>query len=712
MSTVAPASTFLRIPFPLPSLPASNSLASFSISFLLSFPSTPSPSIRTVLSAKASGCPTDSSHHGLALYVNNWDTADHNLVLEYGNDLSGCNKVTSTEPLPVTSSSWLEITLSYDQPGSRVSMFANGLPIGQADVPNGSLGGIRAPSSSSSSSSLSMTIGQNNEEEDTLMGNLADLKFYTAAAISTSSTPAVSYPLADVKKTGGALDIISNKLQGNYVQPKPESTFVPAGGGRYDEYKDGSTSSELSPTILQESDDKARIRREEIKDSMKFVWAAYTKYAFGMDELKPLSLQGHNPWGGMGTTLVDSLDTLWLMGMKDEFYQGRDWVRDHLDHEHVGQVSVFETTIRSLGGLLSAYDLSGDKAFLNKAEDLGQRLFHAFDSPSGLPYGQTVLNRGSSMNAGWTGGSSLLAEVGTLQVEFNYLSRVTGKSEYKDKGMKVFEFFAAKKVPNGLYPIYINTQNGNFNNNKITFGAMGDSFYEYMLKTWLQLGEKDEYLREMFDDSMDGVHSILSQKSSPSGLSYIADFNGGQLDHKMDHLVCFMGGALALGAYTNPEGIDSPRSVRDMKLAKAITYTCYQMYARQPTGIAPEFVRFPGGKDMVAGSNAPFYILRPETVESLFILHYLTKDPIYREWGYEIYQAIEKHCKTPHAYGGLPDVTNPRAKPDDRMESFFLAETMKYLYLLQDPDTEIDIVNTHVFNTEAHPLTRLDKVKW
>ena len=428
--------------------------------------------------------------------------------------------------------------------------------------------------------------------------------------------------------------------------------------------------------------------------------------------MKPLSLKGHNPWGGMGTTLVDSLDTLWLMGMKDEFYEGRDWVRDHLKHDHVGQVSVFETTIRSLGGLLSAYDLSGDKVFLERAEDLGSRLAHAFDSPSGIPFGQTVLNGKNSMNAGWTGGSSLLAEIGTLQVEFNYLAKVSNKPEYQTMGMKTFEIMSKKKPANGLYPIYINPSNGNFNNNKITFGAMGDSFYEYMLKCWLQLGQKDQYLRDMFDDSMDGVSEKLHQKSSPSGLSYIADLNGGNLDHKMDHLVCFMGGALALGAYTNPDGLESPKAQRDLKLAKAVTYTCYQMYARQATGIAPEFVRFQAGKDMIVGSNAPFYILRPETVESLFILNQLTGDPIYREWGYEIYQAIEKHCRTEHAYGGIDDVSNPRGKPTDRMESFFLAETMKYLYLLQDPDTEIDVLNTHVFNTEAHPLTKLDKIKW
>ena len=121
--------------------------------------------------------------------------------------------------------------------------------------------------------------------------------------------------------------------------------------------------------------------------------------------------------------------------------------------------------------------------------------------------------------------------------------------------------------------------------------------------------------------------------------------------------------------------------------------------------------RFENGRDMVAGSNAPFYILRPETVESFFILNKLTGDPVYREWGWEVYQAIEKYCRTEVAYGGIDDVRRTGSKPTDRMESFFLAETMKYLYLLQDPDTEVDILNKHVFNTEAHPLRKLELVK-
>jgi len=95
------------------------------------------------------------------------------------------------------------------------------------------------------------------------------------------------------------------------------------------------------------------------------------------------------------------------------------------------------------------------------------------------------------MNAGWTGGSSLLAEIGTIQVEFRYLAEITGRKDFREKADKVFQIMNTKRGPDGLYPIYINPNNGNFDNNKITFGAMGDSFYEYMLKCWLQGGKKE-----------------------------------------------------------------------------------------------------------------------------------------------------------------------------------------------------------------------------
>jgi mannosyl-oligosaccharide alpha-1,2-mannosidase len=351
------------------------------------------------------------------------------------------------------------------------------------------------------------------------------------------------------------------------------STYKPLGPDRFAEWKDGSTPYEITDEIRKQSDDLARTRRVHVKNAMKHAWKGYKEHAFGQDEVLPISGRGHNNWGGMGTTLVDSLDTLWLMGLTEEFWEGRDWVRDHLDHDHVGSVSVFETTIRSLGGLLSAYDWSGDKVFLEKAKDLGKRLFRAFESPSGIPYGQVSLSHPEThSNLGWTGGNAILSEAGTLQVEFRYLARVTNVTEYATTSERVFEIMEPlQSKNNGLFPYYVKNNNKEvkFGNAKITFGAMGDSIYEYMLKIWLQGGKTESLYRTMYDNAMQGMHEMLLQYSEPTKLAYIADQNSGNLNHKMDHLVCFMGGSLVLGAYTDPLGLDSERAQRDLKVGKA-----------------------------------------------------------------------------------------------------------------------------------------------
>jgi hypothetical protein len=191
------------------------------------------------------------------------------------------------------------------------------------------------------------------------------------------------------------------------------SKYEPLGGGRFAEYKDGDSPYAITDKLKEQSDELARSRRVHVLNAMKHVWKNYKEKAFGSDELHPISGSTTQNWGGMGTTLVDALDTLWLMGLKDEFWEARDWVRDHLSNTPSGDVSGFETTIRSLGGLLSAYDLSGDKAFLEKAEDLGKRLQKAYDTKSGLPHGSVNLQDGRSHNFGWNGNQFILAEIGT-----------------------------------------------------------------------------------------------------------------------------------------------------------------------------------------------------------------------------------------------------------------------------------------------------------
>jgi len=554
-------------------------------------------------------------------------------------------------------------------------------------------------------------IDSNNTEQHML--NYLDAGFaYRGEDISSSTKPSNLYTFEETDESElDSVSILSDIITGCHGVIRRNifrEPFIPLGGNRYDHYKNGTYVPPLMTTEeVTKGDNIARQRRTLIRNAMKHTWEGYRIYAWGKDELKPLSKRGHDNWGGMGVTLVDSLSTLWLMDMKDEFWEASDWIRNHLSLENVGSVSVFETTIRSLGGLLSAYDLSGDAMFLETADDLGNRLSNAFQSSTGIPYSETVLNGNHSFNSVWHSQHAVLSELGTLQLEFRHLAASTGKRKYADMVEKVILSMEEIQPVHGLYPIYIYNDNSDkpqFGSNKITFGAMGDSFYEYLLKVWLQGGRVETKYRSMYDKAMDGLHTFLVHKTHHRGLTYIADVEDRKIEHKMDHLVCFMAGNLALGAYTNPDGLNSARAIRDLELGKALAYTCYQMYAHHKSGIAPEYVEFNSKKtDFTKATNAPHYFLRPEAVESFYILNKLTGDPVYREWGWEVFQAIEEHCQSDVAYASLSNVDNPGLGTSDKMESFFLAETLKYLYLLQDPDSEIDL-NKHVFNTEGHPL--------
>jgi mannosyl-oligosaccharide alpha-1,2-mannosidase len=298
-----------------------------------------------------------------------------------------------------------------------------------------------------------------------------------------------------------------------------------------------------------QGDTLARQRRTVVKGAMVHAWNAYRTHAFGYDEIRPVSGKGERNWFGVGTTLVDSLDTLWLMDLKEEFYEARDWVRDSLSHEVDELVSTFETTIRSMGGLLSAYYWSKDEVFKEKAEDIGRRLIRAFDSPSGIPYCQVNLKTGEAVNEKWSPRETQVAAAGTLQLEFRELSRVTNNSFYSDKPDRALDVLYSMKPKNGLYYTAIKNTNKTPSfgivSSRLTFGGRADSFYEYMLKLWLQGGKTQPKYRDAYDKAIEGMHTVLLKYSSPSNLAYLAKIkhnNGGRLIHEFEHLECFMGG--------------------------------------------------------------------------------------------------------------------------------------------------------------------------
>jgi len=436
-------------------------------------------------------------------------------------------------------------------------------------------------------------------------------------------------------------------------------------------------------------------RKESVKEAFLHAWKSYKQYAWGKDELRPLS-KSYSNWLDLGVTIVDSLDTLWIMGLHDEFNEARDWVRDHLRFDKNMGISFFETIIRELGGLLSAYEFSRDKVFLDKAEDLGARLLKAFGN-NVLPASGINLATGA-ITTTWTGSRSILAEVGTIQLEFLYLAYHTGKPEYAEKALKVFDVLDKLQKPYpGLYPLYLN-RDGQFSSNEISVGGLGDSFYEYELKLWLLTGKQANGYKRMYAESAKGITDYLVKKS-PSGYRYIGNLVNGNTQERMEHLTCFAGGMFALGAATN--ATKNPEA--DMSVGKDVTETCYQSYNRSKWKLGPESFGMAKSNEFQPAGQSSYYILRPEVVESYFVLWRTTKDQKYRNWAWEAFVAINSFCKTEAGFAGLRSVTSPSLQLDDVQQSFFLAETLKYLYLIFSDDSVIPL-DKYVFNTEAHPL--------
>ncbi|XP_065221293.1 mannosyl-oligosaccharide 1,2-alpha-mannosidase IA [Planococcus citri] len=455
----------------------------------------------------------------------------------------------------------------------------------------------------------------------------------------------------------------------------------------------------------EDKDEDIRQKRNKVVEMMKHAWGNYAKYAWGMNELKPLSKKAHNNsvFGAapLGATIVDGLDTLYIMGLHDEFKRGRDWVAENLNFDNINQdLSVFEINIRFVGGLLSCYALTGDVLFRDKAEQVANKLLPAFQTPTGIPYSLVNFKTGYIKNYGWaSGSSSILSEFGTLHLEFSYLSDVTGNNIFKEKVERIRKVLKDTEKVKGLYPNYMNPKTGKWGQHHMSMGGLGDSFYEYLLKSWIQSGKEDEDAKEMFEDAMDAVLKHMLQ-TSPGGLMYISDLKYDKLEHKMDALACFSGGLFALGSHT----LQDAMSKDYLKTAEGITNTCHEAYNRSYVKLAPESFRFIESAEAKAvKSNEKYYILRPETVESYFTLWRITKDPKYRKWGWEVVEALETYCKVDGGYSGIRNVYHAVPVKDDVQQSYFVAEMLKYLYLLFSDDSLISL-DEWVFNSEAHPL--------
>lgn len=431
--------------------------------------------------------------------------------------------------------------------------------------------------------------------------------------------------------------------------------------------------------------------RDEVRGMFYHAFDGYMEHAFPLDELRPLSCEGEDTLGGYALTLIDSLDTLALLGNRERFAASVEWIGKHLRFDINKTVSLFETTIRILGGLLSAHLIASDYAtgmrvpsyngeLLHLSEDLARRLLPAFDTPTGIPYGSVNLLHGVDENESKI---TSTAGGGTLTLEFGVLSRLTNDPVFEEVTKNAVRGIWARRSKLNLVGAHINVFTGEWTQKDAGIGTSIDSFYEYLLKAYLLFGD-EEYL-------------FIFQEAYGAAMNYLfndpwyveVNMNSAAIVWPLfNSLQAFWPGLQVLAGDIEPA----------MRTHTAF-FSVWQRYGFTPEGfnLATSSVQH-GQKS---------YPLRPELIESTYWLYKATRDPRYLDAGRDMLASLQYGARCTCGYCHISDVECH--KQEDHMESFFLAETVKYLWLLFDlaagPDNLIENgPYKYIFSTEGHLL--------
>jgi hypothetical protein len=420
--------------------------------------------------------------------------------------------------------------------------------------------------------------------------------------------------------------------------------------------------------------DREQLARE-VKQEFLHAWNAYKKYAWGHDLLKPLS-KSYQDWYDVPLYLtpIDALDTMELMGLTQEADSVREFLVENLSFDHDIYVKNFEMTIRVLGGLLSSYQMTQDIRLLDLAKDLGDRLLPAFQSPTGMPYVHVNLKTGAVRDS-----ISNPAEIGTLLLEYGALSALTGDNKYyhyaKFALLQLFE----KRSKLDLVGQAIDVTTGQWVDSTSHISAAIDSYYEYLVKGAILFNDKD--CQYMFNTSLAALKEhVLDRRETGVWYGHVNMNTGERLKTWYGALDVFFPAVLAL--------------IGDTAHAADLYRSSLAMWNKH--GIEP--AQFDYEKMEVVW---PRYYLNPEIMESTYYLYKVTGDEQYLRVGKALFDSLKTYCRTDEGYAELASVITK--EKSDRMESYFLAETLKYLYLLFAPPETLDFKRV-IFNTEAHPI--------
>ncbi|KEY73728.1 hypothetical protein S7711_06304 [Stachybotrys chartarum IBT 7711] len=482
--------------------------------------------------------------------------------------------------------------------------------------------------------------------------------------------------------------------------------------------------------VWHRSDEVWQARKNIVKSKFVKSWEAYKTHAWTKDELMPLSGKGKQTFGGWSTQVVDALDTLWIMNLRDDYRMALRHVAT-IDWSKTGsrEIDLFEVTIRYLGGLIGAYELSSDLELLAKSMELGDAIYAAFDTPNRLParwldYGKA--KRGQQL----ADVRAPIATVGTLSLELTRLSQLTGDPKYYDAADRVKQFFRQFQnetlIP-GLWPQVVNCRNETMDYRVFTLGAGSDSVYEYLPKMHALLGGRDPEYEHMTVQALDALRdNVLFRPMTPSDEDILLAGNAVNRDGKtslvpeMQHLTCFAGGMYGLAGKLLAR--------HDyVTLGYRLAAGCVWAYDAFETNIMPEISqlvacdslvgpckwtgdavsrgRGPELPDGFVRVREPGYSLRPEAIESVFYMWRITGDEVWRDAAWRMWEGIAQETETELAFASIEDVRQHGSSKTDTMDTFWLSETLKYFYLIFE-DPSVISLDEWVLNSEGHPFRR------
>lgn len=418
----------------------------------------------------------------------------------------------------------------------------------------------------------------------------------------------------------------------------------------------------------------------DVKTEFKWAWDHYAAKAWGRDEINPVSgtaqsffIEGHD----LGLSLVEALDTLWIMELDDEFQAGVDWVKSSLDFDIDAMSQVFETNIRLVGGLLSAHLACSDPALLEKAKDLADRLMKAFDaSPYGLPYRYVNLRTGAVRDP-----ETNLAEIGTYATEFGVLGRLTGDDRYYAAAKRAMKHALDRRSDIGLMAANIHAETGEFISRNASIDVYADSFYEYLWDSWELFGDAD--MKRWAEECCDAMIRHQGKRYNGQLWFPMVDYETGAVTGTSQTV---LGGYLA-GLF----GQVGRKAEGDDFLA---SYTAMQ--ARYT--IIPESIDVTTQTARGKGTG-----LRPEFADACLNLWLGDRDDRYRALTAIHYRNMKTTSKAAYGYTSLADITTRPMAQGDNCPGYWWSEQMKYYYLMFAEPKRIDLSRLQL-STEANVL--------